>query len=222
MRHHLTRLLLATGVLAVTAPLLALAASAASGSTPERTPAAVAVTALLNEPAPVAARAVPAGFESVMGYRPQIRGGRLVDPDGGCSGPIPLPAEFSLACAEHDLGYDLLRYADLTDEQVGGWARSGIDERLDERMRAACTRRLAGADQAVCTAAAQTATAGVELNSVRQFQLGPEESAGSLAVTGVAGAAGTGAVGAVLLAVRGRVRGGRTPRFLASRQGVSA
>lgn len=221
MRHHLTRLVVATVALAISSPATAIAAAKATESPAEPTPAAVAVAALTSESVPVAAEAIPADFASVMGYRPEVRDDRLVDPDGDCSSPVPLPAEFSLACAEHDLGYDLLRYAELTGDQVGGWARHAIDDRLDERMRAACAQRSSGAGRAVCATAATTATAGVELNSIRQLQQVPEESVGSLSVSALAGAAGVGAVAALLLRARARRRAGRGLR-LGAELGVSA
>lgn len=222
MRHHPTRLVVATAALAITAPATAVAASTASGNRSEPTPSAVAVTALTTESAPVAADTIPADFRSVMGYRPVIRGGRLVDAAGGCSSPVPMPAEFSLACAEHDLGYDLLRYAALTGDEVGGWARQAIDDRLDERMRAACAERPPGADRAVCTAAASIASAGVGLNSVRQLQQEPEETVGSLLVSGLAGAAAVCAAAALLVRARGRRRAGRGPGPLGAGRGVPA
>lgn len=213
MRHQLTRIVVATVVLGISAPATAIAASTATGRAAEPSASAVAVKALLNEPALVAARAVPADFAAVMGYRPERRDGRLVDPDGGCSTPIPLPAEFSLPCAEHDLGYDLLRYAQQTGEQVGGWARNAVDERLSERMLAACAARSGAADRAVCTAAATTATAGIELNSMRQLQQVPEETVGSLLVSALAAAAAVGALSTVVLRARARRRTGRRSRL---------
>jgi hypothetical protein len=215
MNPHVTWLLVIVAVLAVLATTSALASAAATGGGPEDSASAVAIDALIDEPAAVAADAVPAEFESVMGYRPKTLDGLLVDPHGGCSSPVPLPVEFSAGCAEHDLGYDLLRYAELTGDEVGGWARTAIDDRLHQRMRTACAQRGDSGPEAVaCAAAADTANAAVQLNSIRQFREGPEESLGSLAVSGVAGGAVAGALAAGWVDVRRRRRVGVEPRLL--------
>ncbi len=75
---------------------------------------------------------------TVMGYRPTVVDGMLVNPDGACSSPIPLPSEFDTACKSHDLGYDLLRYAHLNGGDLGTWARTEIDAQLDRRLHDAC------------------------------------------------------------------------------------
>lgn len=204
MAHHSTRILLAAAALAITAPATAVAATHATEGPAELSPPAAAVSALTNEPASVAAAAIPADFVSVMGYQPEVRDGRLIDPDGGCSSPFSLPAAFAAACAEHDLGYDLLRYAELTDAPVGDWARQAVDGRLEERMRATCAQRPSGPDRSVCAAAATIATAGIELNSMRQLQQVPEETVGSLLVTALAGAAAVAGLVAVLSCARRR------------------
>jgi uncharacterized membrane protein len=160
-------------------------ASPAPGDPSAATPAAVAVTAVTTRTADTAA-AIPADFESVMGYRPRVRHGLLVDPDGTCSSPVPLPEGFTPACAEHDLGYDLLRYADLTGDPLAAWARTAVDQRLDHRMRAACADLGPGVGRAVCSAAAHLVTLSVEVNSVRQLRGVPEETLASWAVTALA------------------------------------
>jgi hypothetical protein len=195
------------------------AGSSASNGPRASSPAAIAVMTVTTRAAGVAYAAVPADFESVMGYRPQVRDGLLVDPEGACSSPLPLPDAFAPACAEHDLGYDLLRYADLTGEPLGGWARTAIDRRLVQRMRATCARREPGLERALCSSAAYVATVTVEINSVRQLRGAPEETLASWAITAV-GAAVVVTAGVGLLSRRQRSR--RDPRARASAQAVPA
>ena len=184
-------------------------ASAPSSTSGARaaTPAAHAVTAVTTQEADIAAASVPADFESVMGYRPQVRNGLLVDPEGTCSSPIPLPEGFTPACAEHDLGYDLLRYADLTGDPLDAWARTAVDDRLSQRMRAVCADLHPALERALCSTAAHVTATTVEINSVRQFRGVPEESLRSWAVTCLA----VGAVAVVSARLVGRRRRRRMP-----------
>jgi hypothetical protein len=110
---------------------------------------------------------IPARFADEHGYRPVVRDGLLVDPLGACSSPVPLPAEFVPACQAHDLGYDMLRYADDRGRPLGTWARQDIDAVLDRRMHAACDRRH-GLDRDRCQVMASVASTAVDLNSRRQ------------------------------------------------------
>ena len=110
---------------------------------------------------------LPADFAAERGYRPVLAGGLLVDPGGDCSSPVRLPAEFRTACRAHDLGYDLLRYADDRGQPLGPWARQAIDAVLEQRMLAACDDRH-GLHRAQCRAMAAVAGTAVDLNSRRQ------------------------------------------------------
>lgn len=191
MTSTLARILGVAAVLALTFFwAIAAASSASSLSTVPggrtASPAALAVTASTTQAADVAAAAIPADFEPVMGYRPQVRHGLLVDPEGTCSSPVPLPEDFTPACAEHDLGYDLLRFADLTGHRLGAWARTAIDDRLALRLRAVCAGLDPGPRRALCSTAAHVATMTVRVNSVRQLEGVPEETPGSWAVSGLA------------------------------------
>jgi hypothetical protein len=194
MTRTLTRILGVVGVLALTVPATT-AAIANTVTAPPQTGsptadarssvAGAAVAAITTQPVAVAAAAIPADFESVMGYRPLVRHGVLVDPDGSCSSPVPLPRGFALACAEHDLGYDLLRYADLSGAALGPWARTAVDDRMVQRMRTACADLDPGIQRALCSVADDVAGLVVEINSVRQLRGVPEETAGSWLVTGL-------------------------------------
>ena len=180
----------------------------ASAGRPAPSSAALAVTAVTTQTAGLPAATVPADFEAVMGYQPRVRNGLLVDPEGTCSSPVPLPEGFAPACAEHDLGYDLLRYAALTGHPLGAWARTAIDDRLWQRMQAECAERHSWLQWAACSAAAQISVLTVEINSVRQFRGVPEESFASLAVTGLALVAVLAALARLVGRRRGRRRDG--------------
>ncbi|WP_245663455.1 hypothetical protein [Nocardia inohanensis] len=111
---------------------------------------------------------IPADFATDAGYRPVVSNGLLVNPAGDCSSPVPLPAEFDLACKAHDLGYDLLRYAGEHGEPLGPWARQSLDAALEQRMHAACEARTDSLARTRCQVMASIATAAVDLNSIRQ------------------------------------------------------
>ena len=174
-------------------------ASARSGDTP----AATAVRAVIDGQTQPVGSVIPADFATVMGYRPSVLEDRLVDRLGDCSSVVPLPAEFAPACAEHDLGYDLLRYAALTGEPLDGWARDEIDTRFGARMREACAQRPSGPGRTSCLMSADIAVTAVRLNTVRQLHGVPEETTASVAVT-VAAALTALSVLALLVLRRGR------------------
>ncbi|NQE91558.1 hypothetical protein [Nocardia terpenica] len=112
--------------------------------------------------------ALPDDFAADAGYRPVMENGLLVDPDGACSSPLPLPHEFDTACKAHDLGYDILRYADHAGQPLGPWARQAVDAALEQRMHAACTTISDDLDNLRCQTLATIATTAVDLNSRRQ------------------------------------------------------
>ncbi|MEV0245806.1 hypothetical protein AB0H76_04345 [Nocardia sp. NPDC050712] len=133
----------------------------------ENASAAAAVLDLTSG-GPGSADRLPADFRAVVGYQPGTERGLLVNPSGDCSSPVPLPDEFELACRTHDLGYDLLRYADYSGAPLGPWARQAVDSMLDRRMQEACTTRGTSIGRAQCFAMADIADAFVDLNSRRQ------------------------------------------------------
>ncbi len=176
------------------------AADGGSSSAPGR-----AVDALLHTTPRAALHAMPEGFAASAGYRPAVADGMLVNPAGGCSSPVPLPAAFSGACQAHDLGYDLLRYADAEGAPLGPWARRGLDAQLAERLHDACDPR-----DAACVAAADTAATAVGVNSWRQdYGVPVQEDVGLYALGGVGAAgavfaAGSGTLGAIRRSRRAR------------------
>ncbi len=111
---------------------------------------------------------IPEDFQSRQGYRPVVVGGLLVDPRGGCSSPIPLPADFDNACKAHDLGYDMLRYAERDQQPLGAWARQAVDAALEQRMYSACAAHSDPLVRTRCEVLAGVATTAVDLNSRRQ------------------------------------------------------
>ena len=103
-----------------------------------------------------------------MGYRPQVRNGLLVYPEGSCSSPIPLPRGFTPACAEHDLGYDLLRFASRSRHPAGPAARQLLDAQFERDLHAQCLATQRGAARTACDTLAAAYAGGAKLNSWRQ------------------------------------------------------
>lgn len=187
---------LAVGAAATLACSMPVSAAAGSSSSAD-TPAGRAVRALLDDAPREALTRVPADFSRSTGYEPVLRDRMAVNPAGACSSPVPLPDRFTPACMAHDLGYDLLRYAESHGTPLGAWARRGLDAQFADRMHASCTPADAG-----CVAAADTATTAVRLNSWRQDYGAPlDESVLLYAVGGVGTAGAVAAAGTGLTAV---------------------
>ncbi|MGY4103335.1 hypothetical protein ACW2Q0_27810 [Nocardia sp. R16R-3T] len=147
--------------------MLAPAAHAAIEPLVENASAGAAVVELTSG-GPASAAVMPADFAERFGYRPDIVDGLLVNPNGDCSSPVTLPREFETACKAHDLGYDLLRYANAQGQPLSGWARQALDATLAEHMHEACAGRADGLSRARCNAIASIADTFVDLNSRRQ------------------------------------------------------
>jgi fucose 4-O-acetylase-like acetyltransferase len=175
--------LLALGLVRVdAAPRLRLDASAAGSAEAVvgHGPAADAVTALVTAPAgrdPLAR--VPGDFPRVMGYTPvpvRMADGtvRLAKPGGACSAPGGGTAfDFQQACKVHDYGYDLLRYAHATGQQLTGEARRQLDGMLGHDLRAQCDATGHGLAGLGCHALAETFVTGASFNSLRQHEGNP-------------------------------------------------
>jgi hypothetical protein len=156
----------------------------ASASWVGRGPAASAVTALVTAPAgqdPLAA--APADFASVMGYTPvptRMADGavRLAKPTGSCSVPGGgAPFGFEQACKVHDYGYDLLRYAHATGQQLTAEARRQLDATFGRWLHAHCQATRHGLAGAGCNLAAEAFITGVAVNSWRQHHGNPAREA---------------------------------------------
>ncbi|WP_307867715.1 phospholipase A2 [Umezawaea beigongshangensis] len=93
---------------------------------------------------------------------------RAVHVGGGCSGPAgDTEWDFGTACRAHDLGYDLLRYAESKGQPLGPDARRKLDARLSTDMHAQCEANPRGSGVR-CHAVAQLYSAGLGFNSWRQ------------------------------------------------------
>ncbi|MBF6072360.1 hypothetical protein [Nocardia farcinica] len=191
--------------------------------------AAEAISALSRNAAETVAF-VPADFTATFGYRPAMLDGLVVKPSGDCSSPVPLPVEFDSACKAHDLGYDLLRYADGRGTPLGPWARQSLDAALDRNMLAACDTRPGTLARARCTVMADVASVFVDLNSRRQDYGVPVVEPALAQRFGGVGARGAGlaaalttALGLALVLVRRtRVTGSRPAAGLGWRAGAAA
>ncbi len=137
---------------------------------PQQVGAARAIRALTAD-APNAVSALPADFPAVMGYRPAlIRRAQQAEPtraDGGCSSPFGgTTYHFSGACKQHDLGYDLLRYANRKGQPLGPWARKAVDDSFARHVLGRCHRF-------GCGATGELYVAVVRFNSWRQGYAAP-------------------------------------------------
>jgi hypothetical protein len=157
--------------------------------------AARAIRAVTSD-APDAGSQLPADFQGVMGYRPAVESwsGRSepTRADGGCSSPFGgTRYHFTDDCKRHDLGYDLLRYANDKGQPLGPWARKAVDAHFARQTHEGCHRF-------DCTFAADVYTAVVRFNSWRQGYGTPVfEPIGKLVAPVVAGLAAALLLGAL-------------------------
>ncbi|WP_410870025.1 hypothetical protein [Nocardia sp. A7] len=160
---------LCTAGLAMAAAVV-MSAPGAMGTTPSGTEnlAAAAAVRALTDDSPDATSLIPRDFGFKFGYDPAQQDGLLVNPHGDCSSPVTLPAEFESACKAHDLGYDVLRYAERLDEPLGAWARRSVDAALNRRIHASCGLRDDEFSRARCSVMADIAFTAVDVNSRRQ------------------------------------------------------
>lgn len=154
------------------------ASPGSSSATTEDHDTAATVAALASGDTRGALASFPEDFPTVMGYRPSLErsgpGTVLVDPDGSCSSPVPLPTIFEPACRVHDLGYDLLRYARDSGGELGPDARRVLDAQLQRNFHRACVTDTDGTYDR-CDVVAGIASAAVQINSWRQGYRLPEK-----------------------------------------------
>ncbi len=116
---------------------------------------------------------LPKDFRKVSGREPvhmKAPDGtvRAVHPDGGCSSPWGATRwDYSVGCKAHDLGYDLLRYAELKGQPLAPELRERLDDRLSQDMHAQCRYNPRGSAGA-CEVVADIYTAGLVVNSWHQ------------------------------------------------------
>jgi uncharacterized membrane protein len=132
----------------------------------DQEPAAARAVRAVTTDAPGAAAAIPADFAAVMGYRPgpepTATSATATRLDGGCTSPFgETRYGFGVACRSHDLGYDLLRYAEAKGMPLGPWARNAVDDLFTRQLRDRC-------DGVRCLAAAAVYDGVVRINSWRQ------------------------------------------------------
>jgi hypothetical protein len=117
--------------------------------------------------------ALPADFSEVSGREPvhmKAPDGttRAVHPDGGCSSPWGATTwDYSVGCKAHDLGYDLLRYAEAKGQPLSPELRERLDDRLSQDMHAQCRYNPRGS-AGTCEVVASIYTVGLVVNSWHQ------------------------------------------------------
>jgi hypothetical protein len=150
---------------------------------PDQPQAARAIRAVTGD-RPDATSQLPADFRAVMGYLPAVAASGPTRAGGGCSSPFGgTRYHFTAACRQHDLGYDLLRYANAKGQPLGPWARKAVDDRFAAQTRARC-------DGFGCRLTSGFYTAVVQFNSWRQGYGAPVvEPVGRLALPVGAGLA---------------------------------
>lgn len=116
---------------------------------------------------------LPADFTRVSGREPvhmKAPDGttRAVHPGGGCSSPWGATQwDYGVGCKAHDLGYDLLRYAESKGQPLSPELRERLDDRLSQDMHAQCRYNPRGSAQA-CELVASIYTMGLVVNSWHQ------------------------------------------------------
>ncbi len=135
-----------------------------------------AVEALLEpESSATALELLPADFTEVTGVAPGravARDGtvRAVHVDGGCSTPWgddDTRWDYGTPCKSHDLGYDLLRYAEQKGHPLAPEFRAALDHRLSADMHGTCESNPQNSGR-LCSAVASLYTAGLDVNSWHQ------------------------------------------------------
>jgi hypothetical protein len=93
---------------------------------------------------------------------------RAVHPGGDCSSPWGATRwDYSVGCKAHDLGYDLLRYAERKGQPLAPDLRERLDDRLSQDMHAQCRHNPKGSAGA-CEVVASIYTVGLVVNSWHQ------------------------------------------------------
>ncbi|GAA4532504.1 phospholipase [Amycolatopsis samaneae] len=135
-----------------------------------------AIDALVHPgPAATALALLPKDFTAVSGVTPgsmTARDGtvRAVHTDGGCSTPWGddnTKWDYAVPCKAHDLGYDLLRYADHKGHPLGQSVRAALDARLSQDMHATCGLNPMDSPH-TCQVVASLYAAGLVVNSWHQ------------------------------------------------------
>lgn len=135
-----------------------------------------AIEALVHPgPHPDALARLPKDFTALSGVTPgalPARDGtvRAVHVDGGCSTPWGddnTKWDYAVPCKAHDLGYDLLRYADRKGHPLGPEVRESLDDRLSYDMHHTCDLNPVNS-ALTCRVVASLYAAGLVVNSWHQ------------------------------------------------------
>ncbi|HET9143249.1 acyltransferase family protein [Actinophytocola sp.] len=118
---------------------------------------------------------LPADFTAVTGHVPvRMRAPdgttRAVHPGGGCSSPWgddDTRWDYSVGCKAHDLGYDLLRYADAKGQPLDPDLRKRLDDRLSADMHGMCVINPKDTPR-LCQVVASLYSVGLVVNSWHQ------------------------------------------------------
>lgn len=117
----------------------------------------------------------PANYRQVMGYQPAVGIGPHGTPilykvTGDCSSFTGNTAyDFSMVCKEHDLSYDVIRYAHRVGAPLDAAARQQADAMFDRDLHARCDQlHVTGFDWGMCHTYAESFAQAVKVNSWRQ------------------------------------------------------
>jgi hypothetical protein len=118
---------------------------------------------------------IPADFTAVIGHTPVHLPApdgtmRSVHIEGGCSSPWGddnTRWDYSVGCKAHDLGYDLLRYADAKGQPLAPDLRERLDDRLSMDMHNMCDINPRGS-RSTCQLVASLYSVGLVINSWHQ------------------------------------------------------
>jgi len=125
--------------------------------------------------------AMPADWFSVMGYRPQVVTGPrgvpiLTKPNGDCSSFTGRTEyDFTDVCKEHDLAYDVVRYATRIHAPMDPAGRQAADAMFGRELHARCDQlHVTGFHWGICHAYAEGFVQVVRINSWRQGYRSPD------------------------------------------------
>lgn len=127
------------------------------------------------------AASFPTNFDAVMGYTPIVISGPdgtpiLAKPTGDCSSFTgQTDYDFSAVCMEHDLAYDVIRYAHHIGAPLEASARRAADDMFGRELHGRCDQlRVEGLDAVTCHMYAEGFVDAVRINSWRQGYRSPE------------------------------------------------
>lgn len=146
----------------------------ATGGDPAAQRALNAVTSQVFDPRHPA-DSFPENYFQVMGYLPVTAVGPygkpvLIKPDGDCSGPIGTTEfDFDIVCKQHDLSYDVLRYAADIGDPLPAAARKAADGMFGRQLHARCDSiQLSGVQSGFCHTIAESYGIICKINGWRQ------------------------------------------------------